>query len=64
VLLFELAQLLHQLVVLGVADLGLVQDVVAVVVVGDLRAQLLDAQLGALQLLVAVAGHSGLRARV
>ncbi len=52
VLLLQAAQLAHQLVVLGVADLGAVEDVVAVVVVGDLGAQLLDAELGLLELAV------------
>jgi hypothetical protein len=40
------AQLAHELVVLGVADFGAIEDVVAVVVVADLGAQLLDAELG------------------
>ena len=39
----ELVQLAQQLVVLDVGDLGRVEDVVAVVVVLDLRAQLVDA---------------------
>ena len=41
----EVAQLAHQLVVLGVADLRLVEHVVAVRVVVDLLAELLDADL-------------------
>ena len=43
VLRFEIAQLSHELVELGVADLGLVEHEVAVLVVRDLRAQLFDA---------------------
>ena len=41
----ELAELAHQLVVLDVGDLGVVEHVVAVAVMLDLGAQLLDAQL-------------------
>ncbi len=52
VALLELAQLAHELVVLGVAYLGAVEDVVAVVVVGDEGAQLLDAELDGLKVAV------------
>ncbi len=45
----EFPQLLHELVELGVADLRLVEHEVAVLVIGDLRAQLLDAQFRALE---------------
>ena len=47
----------HQVVVLGVGDLRAVEDVVAIVVVGDLGAQLLDSELGGL--VRAVLGHGG-----
>ena len=57
VALFQAAQLAHEVVVLGVADLGAVEDVVAVVVVGDEGAQLLDAELVGLE--VAVLLHDG-----
>ena len=46
----ERVQLAQQLVVLDVGYLGRVEDVVAVVVVFDLRAQLVDAQLGLTEL--------------
>ena len=52
VALFELAQLAHEVVVFGVADLRAVEDVVAVVVVGDEGAQLLDAELDGLEVAV------------
>jgi hypothetical protein len=45
-LLLQPPKLPHELVVLGVGDLRLVQDVVAVVVMVDLLAKLLDAALG------------------
>ena len=44
----DIPQLVHQLVVLGVRDLGIVEDVVAVVVVVELLAQLFHALLGRL----------------
>jgi hypothetical protein len=50
--LFELTQLAQQLVVFGVAYLGAVEDVVAVVVVGNEGAQLLDAELDGLKVAV------------
>ena len=52
------AQAAHELVVLGVADLGLGLDVVEVVVAGDLEAQLFGLDLGVLDVLD-VAGHLG-----
>jgi hypothetical protein len=45
-LLLEPTQLPHELVVLGVGDLGIVEDVVPVVVVVDEVAELLDPTLG------------------
>ena len=54
------AETAHQLVVLGVADLGDVPDVVQVVVVVDLRAQLLRRQARLLDSLFAAA-HGSLR---
>ena len=42
----ERPELAHQLVVLGVGDLGIVEHVVAVAVVLDARRELLDAELG------------------
>ena len=47
----SVAQFDHELVEVGVGDLGLVEDEVAVLVVGDLRAELLDAELGLLEVL-------------
>ena len=44
--LLERAELPDQLVVLGVGDLGVVQDVVAIHVVVDALAELLDLELG------------------
>ena len=56
----ERAQLAHQVVVLGVGHLGVVEDVIAVAMVLDLGPELLDAELG-LRALALVGGglHAG-----
>ena len=56
VALLQPAQLAHEVVVLAVADLRLVEDVIAVVVERNLGAQLFDTKLCELQLFVEV-GH-------
>ncbi len=54
VALLQSAQLTHEVVVLAVADLRLVEDVIAVVVERNFGAQLFDAKLRELQLFVKV----------
>jgi hypothetical protein len=57
--LLDLFELPHQPVILGVADLGAVEDVVAVVVIADLGAQLLGPEAGVEKLLLLfLLGHA------
>ena len=60
---FELAQLAHERVVVGVADLGVVERVVPLVVVGDLGPELVDAHRGAGGVVVRMRGHRRPRLR-
>jgi hypothetical protein len=60
----QVLELAHELVVLGIADLRVVQGVVAVIVEGDLSAQLFDACLGRLRITFGSGGFDLLLAHV